>query len=100
MLPMQMDQDFVLGSTSACMALITQSCPRVGWTRGSGRVGSGRVTILPDFGGSSRVGSGVFFLFFTNYFFVPESNESSNTTFGLNVFPTIFNLYVNKIINK
>ena len=29
-----------------------QSCPRVGWTRGSGRV-----TILPDFGGSGRVGS-------------------------------------------
>ena len=28
-----------------------QSCPRVGWTRGSGRVGSGRV-------GSGRVGSG------------------------------------------
>ena len=27
--------------------------PRVG----SGRVGSGRVTILPDFGGSGRVGS-------------------------------------------
>ena len=24
---------------------------------GSGRVGSGRVTILPDFGGSGRVGS-------------------------------------------
>ena len=30
-----------------------QNCPRVGRTRGSGRV-----TILPDFGGSDRVGSG------------------------------------------
>ena len=30
-----------------------QSCPRVGWTRGSGRVGSGH-----DFAGFGRVGSG------------------------------------------
>ena len=29
---------------------VNQSCPRVGWTRGSGRVGSGRV-------GSGQVGS-------------------------------------------
>ena len=35
--------------------------PRVG----SGRVGSGRVTILPDFGGSGRVGLGQHFRFFS-----------------------------------
>ena len=32
---------------------LMQSCPRVGWTRGSGRVGSGH-----DFAGFWRVGSG------------------------------------------
>ena len=59
--------------------ILTQSCPRVGWTRGSGRVGSGRVgsgrvTILPNFGGSGRVGSALkIFYFFTDYFLVPES---------------------------
>ena len=31
----------------------------------AGRVGSGRVTILPDFGGSGRVGSGQHFGFFS-----------------------------------
>ena len=31
----------------------------------AGRVGSGRVTILPDFGGSGRVGSGKHFGFFS-----------------------------------
>ena len=39
-------------------------------------VGSGRVTILPDFGGSGRVGSGKhfgFFYFFTDYILVPGS---------------------------
>ena len=41
---------------------------------GSGRVGPGRVTILPDFGGSGRVGSALrIFKFFTEYFLVPES---------------------------
>ena len=49
----------------------SQSCPRVGWTRGSGRVGSGRVTILPDFGGSGQHFG--FLIFFTYYFLVPES---------------------------
>ena len=40
----------------------------------AGRVGSGRVTILPDFGGSGRVGSTLrIFKFFTDYFLVPES---------------------------
>ena len=40
----------------------------------AGRVGSGRVTILPDFGGSGRVGSAFrIFKFFTDYFLVPES---------------------------
>ena len=41
----------------------------------AGRVGSGRVTILPDFDGSGRVGSAfwIFLVFFTDYFLVPES---------------------------
>ena len=40
----------------------------------AGRVGSGRVTILPDFGGSGRVGSAHrIFKFFTDYILVPES---------------------------
>ena len=44
--------------------------PRVG----SGRVGSGRVTILPDFGGSGRVGSALqIFKFFADYFLLPKS---------------------------
>ena len=40
----------------------------------AGRVGSGRVTILPEFGRSGRVGSGQHFgfQFFTDYFFVPK----------------------------
>ena len=41
---------------------------------GSGRVGSGRVTILPNFGGSGRVGSAfLIFYFFNDFFLVPES---------------------------
>ena len=35
----------------------------------TGRVGSGRVTILPDFGGSALL----ILKFFTDYFLVPES---------------------------
>ena len=55
----------VLEVVSDVLTAMDQSCPRVGWTRGSGRVGSGRVTILPDFGGSGRVGSALrIFLFF------------------------------------
>ena len=57
--------------------------PRVG----SGRVGSGdlgRVTILPNFGGSGRVGSALrIFKCFTDYFWYLNRCESSNTTFGL-----------------
>ena len=38
------------------------------------RVGSGRVTILPEFGGSGRVGSALWIVqFFTDYFLVPKS---------------------------
>jgi len=36
---------------------VAQSCPWVGSTRGSGRVGSGRVHKFLDFRGSGRVGS-------------------------------------------
>ena len=51
---------------------------------GSDRVGSGRVTILPDFGGSGRVGSALrIFKFFTEYFWYLNRFESSNTAFGL-----------------
>ena len=67
----------------------SQSCPRVGWTRGSGRVGSGRVgsgrvTILPDFGGSGRVGSAL--RIFSSLLIISwylNRCESLNTTFGL-----------------
>ena len=39
----------------------------------AGRVGSGRVTILPVFGGSDRVGSALRILkFFTGYFLIPD----------------------------
>ena len=58
-----------------------QSCPRVGLDGPAGRVGSGH-----DFAGFWRVGSGQhfgFFSFSTDYFLVPESIESSNTTFVL-----------------
>ena len=39
---------------------VAQSCPRVGWTGGSGRVGSGH-----DFAGFWRVGSGQHFGIFS-----------------------------------
>ena len=60
---------------------VAQSCPRVGWTRGSGRVGSGRVTILPDF-----VGSGQHFGFFSFLLTISwylNRYEFSNITFEL-----------------
>ena len=47
-----------------CSETLDQSCLRVGWTRGSGRVGAGRVTILPDFGGSGRVSTSDFLVFY------------------------------------
>ena len=48
--------------TLHCIKL-NQSCPRVGWTRGSGRVW---VTILPDFGGPGRVSTSRFFMLHYN----------------------------------
>ena len=65
---------------------ISQSCPRVGWTRGSGRVGSGRVgsrfcRIL-----AGRVGSGQHFGFFSFLLIISrylDPYESSNITYGL-----------------
>ena len=65
----------VLFSNLVVFVLLNKSCPRVGWTRGSGRVG-----ILPDFVGSGRVSTSdfqVFYLLFLNRY------ESSNTAFGL-----------------
>ena len=51
---------------------------------GSGRAGSDRVTILPDFGGSGRVGSALrIFSFLLIIFWYLNRYESSNTTFGL-----------------
>ena len=55
------------------------------------RVGSGRITILPDFGG--RVGSGQhfgIFMFLLIIFWYLIRYESSNTTFGLIDFPRYF----------
>ena len=59
----------------------TQSCPRVGCT-----LGSGRVTIWPDFGGSGRVGSGQHFRFLSFSLIISwylNRYESSNTAFEL-----------------
>ena len=72
--------------------MIYQSCPRVGWTRGSGRV-----TIWPDFGGSGRVRTSEFlvYLLVINSGFLNPC-ESSNTAFysiRIGGFSTIFNLY-------
>ena len=65
------------------MTTTTQSCPRVGWTRGSGRVRSGRVTILPDFGGSGRSGQHFgFFSFLLIISWYLNRRESSNSTLG------------------
>ena len=53
--------------------------PRVG----SGRIGSGRVTILPDLGGSGRVSTSDFHVFFLIFSWYLNRCESSNTTFRL-----------------
>ena len=58
-----------------------QSCPRVGWTLGSGQDGSGH-----DFAGFRILGGRVStldFLVFTDYFLALNRYESSKTTFGL-----------------
>ena len=59
---------------------IHQSCPRVGGTRGSGRV-----TILPDNGGAGRVGSALrnFLIFLHIIPWFLNRYKSSNTTFKL-----------------
>ena len=46
-------------------------------------VGSGRVTILPDFGGSGQVSTSDFLVFLLIIFWYLNRYESSNTTFGL-----------------
>ena len=57
------------------------------------RVVSGRVTILPDFGGSGRVGSALqIFQFFTDYFLVPESIWIFEYYIRIDWFSTIFNI--------
>ena len=70
--------------------------PRVG----SGRAGSGRVTILPNFGGSGRVGSALriyYFLLIISWYL--NRYEFSNTTFGLIAFHRYL-IYNNYFINK
>ena len=59
------------------LSRLTQSCPRVGWTRGSGRVGSRFCRIL-----AGRVGSGQHFGFFSFLLIISwylNRCESSNT---------------------
>ena len=57
------------------------------------RVGSGRVTIFPDFDGSGRVGSALrIFKFFTDYFLVPESIWIFEYCIWIDWFSTIFNI--------
>ena len=83
------------------MISMAQSCPRVGWTRGSGRVGSGRVGsgrvgLGHDFAGFWRVGSGRVstsdFSFFTDYFLVPESIWIFEYYIRIDWFSTIFSI--------
>ena len=58
--------------------------PELSTGRTDPRVGSGRVTILPDFGGSGRVGSALrFFSISLIISWYLNRCESSNTTFGL-----------------
>ena len=65
-----------------------QSCPRVGWTRGSGRVGSRFCRILAGLVGSAlRI-----FKFFTDYFLVPESIWIFEYYIRIDWFLTIFNM--------
>ena len=60
-----------------------QRCPRVGWIHGSGRVGLGRVTILPEFGGSGSSQHFGFFSFLLIISWGLNRCESSNTLFRL-----------------
>ena len=72
-----------------------QSCPRVGWTRGSGRAGLGHdfAGFWRVFGGSGRVGSALrIYYFFTNYFLVPESIRIFEYYIRIDCFSSIFNL--------
>ena len=58
-----------------------------------GLVGSGRVTILPDFGGSGRFGSALrMFKLFADYFSVPESIRIFEYCIRIDWFSTIFNI--------
>ena len=67
-----------------------QSCPRVGWTRVSGRVG---ITILPDFGGSGRVGSALWiFYFLLIIFLVPKSTRIFEYYIRIDWFSTSFKI--------
>ena len=67
---------------------ISQSCLRVGWTR---RVGSGRVTIMPEFGGSGRVSTSDFSVF-TDYSVVPKSVWIFEYYIRIDWFAMIFNI--------
>ena len=66
----------VMGRRSRLDSWCYQSCPRVGWTRGSGRV-----TVLQDFGGSGQHFEFFSFLLIISWYL--NRCESSNTTFGL-----------------
>ena len=59
------------------------------------RVGSGRVTILPDFGGSGRVSTSDFLFFFTDYFLVPKSMWIFEYYIRIDWFSTIFDIIIN-----
>ena len=88
-----------LGTTRAIS--IYRSCPRVGWTRGSGRVGLGH-----NFSGFWRVGSG---RVSTSEFLVVlliisgllNQWESLNTAFGLMIFLRyLIYIIINQLINN
>ena len=65
---------------------VIQSCPQVGWTRWSGRV-----TILPEFGGSGRVSTSDFSVFI-DYFLGPKSIWIFEYYIRIDWFAMIFNI--------
>ena len=92
----------------ACETVIYQSCLRVGWTRGSSRVGSGRIGSGPvrsgragsghDFAGFWRVRSGQYFGFLSFSQIISwylNRYESSNTAFGLIFYDIYYLIYKN-----
>ena len=87
------------GSYSIQEGILYQSCPRVGWTRGSGRVGVGSRFCRILAGSSGRVSTSDFLVFLLIISWYLNPHESLNTTFGLIDF-LLYLIYNNQLINK